>query len=302
MKLTLVIALAVALPLSIFAQKKEVVELQRDVALLQDQVRNMQRTLDEKTTALMLLAQQSLESSNRTNTALALLQTTTSEKLGEQSKAVGGTVAGIGTKVDQMSDEFRSVRESIADLNARMGKLDAKLAEISNAIRTIQAPASPPPGVPAAGSAPSGQAPPATATYENAMRDLSGGKRDLALQEFQDYLKWYKQTDLAPNAQYYIGEIYLRQNDADSAIKAFDAVLEQYSENNKTADAHYMKATALLQSGQRTAAQKEYCEVIRRYPSSDLATKAKSALKGMGYSSTCGVASARPVLSKKKRR
>ena len=33
---------------SAFAQRKETVELQRDIALLQDQVRSMQRSMDEK--------------------------------------------------------------------------------------------------------------------------------------------------------------------------------------------------------------------------------------------------------------
>lgn len=305
------------LPLSVFAQKKEVVELGRDVSLLQDQMRTLQRSQDEKFAALTILIQQALEAANKANTAVAVLQSGLNDRLGEQSKSVGGTVAGIGTKVDQMSDQFGGVRESVADLNARMGKLDAKLTDISNAIRTLsmnggQSQAPPPQdGIPSATvppgssgqSQPQGTPPSAEATYENANRDLSGGKIDLALQEFQEYLKWFRNTDLAPNAQFHIGEIYLRQGDNDNAIKAFDAVLETFSENNKTADAHFFKARALFQAGQKTAASKEYCEVVKRYPKNPLAPKAKSALLGMGYSGTCGVASsAAPAAKSRKRR
>jgi tol-pal system protein YbgF len=277
--------------------KDQLKDVIREIAQIEDQLRTMQRTQDEKNVALTLLLQQTREAADKASTAMAVMQTTINERLGEQSKAVGGTVAGVGNKVDQMADEFRAVKESIADLGVRMGKLDAKLAELSNTVRTIQAPPAAPPG---GGLAPTGAAPSATGTYESAIRDYNGGKMDLAMQEFQEYLKYYPQTDFAPNAQFYIGEIYLRQNDAENAIKAYDAVLERYPENNKTPDARYMKAKALFQAGQKTAAQKEYCEVVKRYPDSDVATKAKSALRGMGFSPSCGVTASSS--SKRKRK
>src|SRR5258708_5838621 len=57
-----------------FAQKREIVELQRDVATMQDQVRTLQRSIDEKMSALTVLVQQSLESSNNANKAVAVLE------------------------------------------------------------------------------------------------------------------------------------------------------------------------------------------------------------------------------------
>ncbi len=42
---------------------------------------------------------------------------------------------------------------------------------------------------------------------------MDGGNSDLALTEFQDYLNYYRSTDLAPNAQFNIGQIhYTRRN------------------------------------------------------------------------------------------
>jgi len=309
MKFFALLITAAILPMGAFAQKKEIIELQRDIALLQDQVRTLQRSHDEKISALTALLQQSIDAANRSNTAVAVLQNTINERFGEQSKSVGGTVAGVGNKVDQMSEEFRGLRESIADLNSRMGKQDAKLTDINSAIRTLNTPAATPPPAAdglttpagAAPARPSGPAPSASSLYENAQRDYSGGRLDLAMQEFQEYLKWHRNTDLAPNAQYYIGDIYLRGGDTDNAIKAFDSVLEQFPEGNKTADSHFMKARALFQGGQKTAAAKEYCEVVKRYPSSELAKKSQSALRGMGYSPTCGVAASAPA-SKRRRR
>jgi len=282
------------IPFCALAQKKEIVELGRDVSLLQDQIRSLQRSQDEKMAALTVLLQQALDAANKANTAVAVLQNALNDRLGEQQKSVGGTVAGVGNKVDQMAEEFRGLREAINDLNTRMGKFDAKLTDISNAVRTITTPSAPPTST-GGGSAPGGPLPSADDLYNNAFRDMMGGKTDLAMQEFQDYLKYFHQTDRAPNAQFYIGDLYLRAGDTDNAIKSFDAVLEQYSENNKTPDAHYMKARALFQAGQKTAAAKEYCEVVRRYPASDFATKSKTALRGMGLSPGCGVSAGAPT-------
>ncbi len=274
-------------PLAAFAQKKEMVELQRDVALLQDQMRTLQRSQDEKLAQLTLLIQQALDASNKANTSMAVLQNSLSERIGEQAKSMMGPVSGVGTKVDQMADEFRSVRESVADLAARMGKLDAKLTDINSAISTLRnPPAAPPPGP---GGSASAAPPPGTsaeATYQNAYRDMVGGQMDLALQEFTDYLRYFGNTEYAPNAQFYVGDIYMRKGDAENAIAAFDAVLERYPENTKTADARYMKGRALVQAGKPTAAAQEFREIIKRYPDKDVATKAKSQLKALGYSTT----------------
>ena len=96
----------------------------------------------------------------------------------------------------------------------------------------------------------------AKSLYESALRDRSGGNLDLALQGFQEYLRYYGNTELAPNAQFYIGQIHYDKNEFGPALQAFDAVLEKYPENNKTADATYMKGMALLKSGQRNEAAK----------------------------------------------
>jgi tol-pal system protein YbgF len=295
----LLLALA---PVGAFAQKKEILELQRDIALLQDQVRTMQRSQDEKFGQLTAMIQQSVEEARRTSTALATLQGSLTTTVGEQAKSLVLPVQGLGTKVDQMSDEFRSVRESVADLSARMGRLETKLVDISNAVTTLRNPPSAPPGpTGGTGSTPAGTPPPGTsaeATYQNAYRDMQGGQMDLALQEFSDFLKYFSNTDLGPNAQFYIGDIYLRKGDTENAIKSFDAVLERFSENSKSPDARYMKGRALIQAGKPTAAAQEFRELIKRYPDSDVAAKAKAQLKALGYTSPAP--SAAPAKHKKK--
>ena len=123
---------------------------------------------------------------------------------------------------------------------------------------------------------------PADTLYNNAQRDRLGGKLDLAMQEFQQYLQYYPQTDLAPNAQYYIAEIHFSQGDLESALKEFDLVLEKYPDNSKTPDALYMKGQTLVKLGRRTQGGQEFQELIKRFPAHDLSKKACSQLQTMG--------------------
>ncbi|HZT31420.1 MAG TPA: tetratricopeptide repeat protein [Bryobacteraceae bacterium] len=282
----------------LFAASKEIIELQRDVAQIQDQLRNLQRSQDEKLSALTVLVQQALDAANKANTSVAVLESGIRQNLKDQEKSVVAPVAGVGLKIDQMTTDFQSLRDSVADVSARMGKLQQQIIDLSNAMKTMQTPAAPPP--PGGDAAAAGGAPPipAETLYANAMRDRSGGKPQLALQEFSDYLKYYGNTDLAPNAQFYIGEIHYQQGDYDSAIQEFDTVLEKYPDNNKTADAMYMKGITLMKMGQRTKGAQELRELIRKFPSSNLSEKACNQVKAVGLS--CTAPAARSAKSRKR--
>jgi tol-pal system protein YbgF len=282
-----------------FGASKEIMELQRDVALLQDQVRTLQSALDQKVASVLTLTQQTLDSVNRTNTAVAVMENRFNDAMRQQQQSLNGPVANVGQKLDQMSEDFRAVRESVLDMNTRMGKLDAKIADLENLINTVRAPAAAPP--PAAGLAPGETTPgavpggaPAAAPqgvqagtlYTSAYSDMIAGKYDIAFQEFSDYLKYFGNTDLAPNAQYSIADIYYRKADYTDASTAFDAVLEKFPEGAKTPDARYMKAMCLVKLGKDDAAGREFREIYKRYVNDrpDIAAKAKEQLRDLGLS------------------
>jgi tol-pal system protein YbgF len=285
-----------------FAASKEIVELSRDVAILQEQMRALQRSQDEKLSAIQVLVQQALDASNKANTSVALLQSSLQQSSKDQQTKVVTTVTDMGAKVDTLTTDFGALRESVADISSQVGKLQQQMVDIGNAVRSIQAPAAAPPPSVTGGSVPgpgpaAGSVPPVSSEtlYQNANRDRSGGKDDLALQQYNDYLKYYGNTDLAPNAQYYIAEIHFRQGKLDEALREFDMVLEKYPDNYKTPDALYMKGATLVKTGKRTQGKQEFCELAKRFPSSDLASKAKSQVKALGL--TCGPAA--PVRKRK---
>jgi TolA-binding protein len=282
---TLVLTGALAIPLA--AQKKnEIVELQRNMGLLEDQVRALQASNEERFKKLEGILQETLEAVRQSSGSVSGLQTRIDERLAAASKQMIAPLTGVSTKVDQMSDEFRSVREALVDVNARLGKLEARLVDLNTAVRTINAPPPPGPSGSAALTVPDPNAPPpgmsAEVTYQNALRDMSSGKLELAMAQFQDYLKYFGNTELAPNAQYYVADIHRRTGNLEEAVRGYDLVLEKYQENNKTVDARFMKAKTLLAAGQRTAAAQEFRELIKRYPSHEYAEKSRAELKSLG--------------------
>jgi tol-pal system protein YbgF len=277
-----------------FAASKETIELQRDVALLQDKVDAMQRDMDTKLGELTATMRQLQENSATSN---AQLQDSLNNGIGKQL----APVTGLGTRLESMADDVRSLKDTINDLNARLERMDAKVTDLKNQLQIMQSPP-PAPGAVAPGGAPNGaqqSAPGQTQTpsgppqgmsldktYTDARRDLQTGNNDLAAQEFQQILKYFPDSELAANAQYYLGEISYNKTDYPGAIQAFDAVLERYPQNPKTADAHLMKALALQRSGQRNRAIQEYKALITQFPRSDDARKAQAALRGLGVSAT----------------
>src|SRR6478752_6796098 len=175
---------------SLLAQKREdILSIQRDVAQLQDQIKQLQTSQDQKLTALEILIKQALDQSNQASASMTTLQRTLTDRLNDQQSKVAGPIAVLGTKVDQSADEMRGVRENLAALSSRLANLDNKLSDISSAVRTLsQPPAAPPPGVPPAAS--NGVAPPpgvsAESLWLNAFRDYSSGKDELSMMEFND--------------------------------------------------------------------------------------------------------------------
>jgi len=296
-----VLALLIA-PAFAPAASREIQELQRDVGLLQEQVKSLQMSQNEKLAALSVLVQQALDASNKANTSVAVIQNGFQQNLRDQENKVVTPVVGLATRMDQMSMDFRTLQGAVSDLTSMIGKLQAQLTDLNNAVKVLQTPPAPPPPAAGTGLGPNAAAdtPTQSATdlYESAGRDRQSGKLDLALKEYSDYLRWYGNTDYAPNAQYYIGWIHYSQMDYDQALKDFDLVLEKYEDNNKVPDSLYYKGMCLVKLGRRTQGADEFREFLKRFPNHDLARQACSQLTGMGYN--CAARSAATPAKRKK--
>jgi len=254
------------------AQKKEIAQLQQDMNQLRESVRELQRSVDEKHAVLRTLIEQALDAVNRLSTTMGSLQ-----------KSVQDVQANSGARLDSMTTQVQAVADRLDELQARFAKLTQQMAEMQGVLQSLDAKVAG--GAPMhaeSGAAPPSPPPSADVLYSNGLRDFTSGKYDLAGQEFQDYLKYYPDTDLTGNAQFYLGEILYQQKKYDEAIAEYDKVLDKYPRSFKLAAARLKKGLALLELGQRSSAMRELREVVRRHPGTDESRRANAKLRELG--------------------
>src|SRR4051794_17097336 len=142
-------------------------EISRDVAQLQQQVKDMQASTERQLAELKTLVQQSIDNSRQANTSVAVLDSGIRDRINEQMKGLVGPVAGLNGKLEQMTSEFQSVRNSMDDMTSRMKRLEAQVSDLSNALKVMKDPPAPP-GASSGGSSPSAAgAPPDEQLYQN---------------------------------------------------------------------------------------------------------------------------------------
>jgi len=270
-----VVGALVLIPELVSAQKKEIIQLQHDMELLQQSQRDLQRAVDEKHAVLKTLIEQNLDALNRLTTGMGALQ-----------KSVQDVQANTGARLDAVATQVQALADAMEELRARMGRLQQQLADAQNVLQSLDAKVAGGRGASAPATAPSSGPPPsADVLYSNALRDFTGGKYDLSRQEFLDYLRYYPDTDLASNAQFYVGEIYYRQKQYKEAIAEYDKVLDNYPKSFKLAAARLKKGLAFLEMGQKASAMRELREVVRRHPGTEEERAARAKLRELGGAS-----------------
>jgi TolA-binding protein len=279
----LALGLALSSPFAMAQKRDDILSIQRDVAQLQDQVKQLQAGQDQKIAALESLIKQAVDESNKVSSAAAALQRTFTDRLNEQQAGVEAPIAALGTKMDQSADDLRAARENLADLTRRMANLDNKLADISSAVRTLNttAAAPPPPGA-SDSPAPSAAAPSgvtAESLWKKAVRDYTGAKDKQALSEFADFIKYFPQDTNAAEAQFYMGLIYDHGEQYDDAAQVFEAVAERYPDSPKAADAMYMKGVEYQKAKNDKKAIAAYRAFLKEYPNHANAVKARTRLR-----------------------
>jgi tol-pal system protein YbgF len=264
-----------------FGQKREdYLLLARDLGILSERFEEFQKGQSAKIDELAKLMQMAIDNQAKITGAIAKLE----GGLAAQQKTLSAPVASMSSKVDGLAVELGSVQATVAEISAALRRMQAQMTDLDNAIKTLNAPP-PPPGDPLTGvTPPAGMT--AEALYQNALRAKSAGQLDLAVQQFNDYLRYYPNTDLAANAQYYLGEIAAQQGRNGEAIMAFDQTIERYPETAKTLDAMYMKGVVLLRTGQKNEAAAEFRALIKKAPNSEQAAKAQDQIRRLAGTST----------------
>jgi tol-pal system protein YbgF len=114
-----------------------------------------------------------------------------------------------------------------------------------------------------------------TRAYEAAQGLRRIGNYRGAIVAFQNFLKQYPASTLAPNAQYWIGDSYFNMRDFRLAIASQRALLKKYPDSTKVPDALLNIAGSQAELGETAAARKTMEEIVAKHPASNAADKAR---------------------------
>jgi len=250
-----------------FAVNRDIVQLQTQVDQLQQAMTQMKQSFDERMGVMKSMMEQNSVIANKVSAAIDNLQSSINKQQTDRA-----------AQVDQISGQIQALNDTMDELKVRLAKLskqfeDMQAAQQSMAAQQTEAQQK---------AQQMASAPPPDVLYNNALRDYNGGNNDLATQEFNDYIKYYPDTDLAGNADFYLAEIEFKAGDYQKAIANYDLVVQNFPGGNKAAAAQLKKGFALLELGKKDEGEQELKRVIQRYPRTNEAMQARDRLRKVG--------------------
>lgn len=208
-------------------------------------------------------------------------------------------------QVEQLRHELQQLQQSnkdqYLDLDSRLARLEGgapvaaagaatSAANATDQLPDVQLGASP---VSAPGDAPVvpadtalGATMPASpadaqADYDRAFDELRSGDFPAASRLFAAFIQRYPQSDLAPNAYYWLGESYYATQNYPIALDTFQNLLQRFPASSKAAGALLKVGYSYYEMQQWDAADAALNKVIQTYPGSTEARMAEGRLRAL---------------------
>ncbi len=116
-------------------------------------------------------------------------------------------------------------------------------------------------------------------SYAAAYRLITEKKFAQATPAMQNFLKTYGASSYAASAHYWLGELYLAQNQTDQAITEFSTVVNKYQHSAKIAAATLKLGFAYYDKGQLDQAKTTFTQVVKQFPETTSARLAQNRLR-----------------------
>lgn len=266
---TIVLGLSLlsALPRTVLAADREHQQMVADIRMLQEQSQQLALAVSALSDAVKAL----------------------SAKLDLQGESARKVAADQKLQIDNMGSDLRVIRERSDETNVRLSSLDQEVEALRAAIPAIPVPAPvDPAGADQAGGTPAAVAPaPPTPSiaglsprrmYDQAFADYGAGQYALAIQGWEAFIRTFPTSDLAPQAQFFIGESQQSAGKLAEAVAAYNEVIKRYPASASVPDAYYKRGLAQEKSGNLDAARESWQAAVKGYPDSDAGRLAKQGL------------------------
>ena len=252
-KLLLAITMVLLMTGPAYPQNKDILTLQTDVIRLQQQIKQLQISVDEKNDVIKTLVERMVDQLNAVSSSIPKISQTVESVNTHNDKTtteLRGLINTLGTRVNDLTDGITAVR--------------SQLSGVSQQITAMKATAEPLPGP--------------EEVWKAANVDLLIGNYDLALDEFSGFLAKFPGDPRAPEAQLKKAEVLYSQKKWDQAVIEFDLFLQKYPENSNTKAALLKKGLAQVELKDPAAAATLKI-VVDKYPKTVEAANAEQTLK-----------------------
>ena len=247
--------LPLLLCLAACATRKEIVTFKNDSAYMRTQIDSLraeQKRLRAAMIKLAAITEQSAEANNRLRADLQLQM----NQLAEQTQLLTDRLEETGRRISNLPAKLRLATPPASTDTTKNGVAsDTAKASVRTQLEEAQK------------------------LYDAAYQDFVKGQYQLAQQGFAQYLQLLPESELADNAQYWIGECYYSQKKYSEAIQAFQTVIARYPEGEKAPAAMLKLGYAQITSGQTKAGQETLEKLIKRFPQTNEARLARSRLQ-----------------------
>ena len=176
-------------------------------------------------------------------------------------------------------DDTKKIQEMLIQVQELTGQSQRVIRELRSDLEQRAAEAPVPAAVPGDTTtrAPAGPGP--TQLYEQATAQLRRGSTGAARDAFTQLLTRYPQSDLVPDAQYYVAETFAAENKVAQADSTYRVVATRWPNAPRTANALYKLGLSLERQGKTAEARAALEDVVKRFPRSDEAQLARERLQ-----------------------
>ncbi len=229
---------------------------------------------------------------NQQNTTIQAMQAQLDQAV-QQGGGDTQELEAIRSDISQIGNRISETEGTISELSRRTENVSTRISLLTDEITRLKM--EPPASdrvvlfgePPTTGARPTRGVPLTTAPgtvqaiYNNALRLYEDERPREAVAEFSRVLEAAPTSDLADNAEYWIGECYYKLEEFESALAAFQRVFN-HEGANKYEDAQLKIGMTYRLMGRRTEAITALRELINRYPNSEHVGLARQIIAEIG--------------------
>ena len=240
-----------------YTQNKDILRLQADLITLQQQIKQLQSSIDDNNGVMKTLVE---KIADQVNTLTGGLQ--------KVNQALDQAVGGLKTQNDATAKEVRTVltnlNTSVGELQEGLSSVRAQISSLSQQVTTLKTTA-----VPLEGP---------NDLWRTAMVDFFAGNYDLAISGYQEFLSKNPNDPRAPGAHLRMGDSLTSLKKYEPAETEYDFVLQKYPESDTTRAALLKKGLALAEHDTPQAIT-TLNEVVKKFPNTSEANTAQTKLR-----------------------